>query len=52
MLLGDDSTLKDLDTLFGTFLDLDVHTDGAADLDHGGFALDVLSVKDIDQIAH
>ena len=39
VLLGDDGTLKDLDTLAVAFLDLQVHTDGVADGDGRSFLL-------------
>ena len=50
VLLSNDGTLKDLDTLTGAFLDLDVYLDGIAHIDLGLFSLQLLLVKSLDEI--
>ena len=47
VLLGDDGALKDLDTLAGALLDLDVDPDGVTDLGGGGLGLHVFLVEEI-----
>ena len=50
VLLGNDGALKDLDTLTGAFLDLDVYPDGVAHIDLGLFSLQLLLVQFLDEI--
>ena len=50
VLLGDHDALKDLDTLTGAFLDLDMDADGLADLDLGLFSLELLGSQFFDEI--
>ena len=50
VLLSNDGTLKDLDTLTGAFLALDVYLDGIAHIDLGLFSLQLLLVKSLDEI--
>ncbi|SBW04766.1 hypothetical protein KL86CLO1_11947 [uncultured Eubacteriales bacterium] len=50
VLLGNDGTLKNLDTLAAAFLDLDMDTDGVADLGNGGLGLEVLFVESLHEI--
>ncbi len=49
MLLGDHSTLEDLDTLTSAFLDLHVDADGIADF-HSGDFLELLFIQCLNQI--
>ena len=49
VLLGDNSTLEDLDTLTSAVLDLHVHADGVAH-QHLGYFLELLLVQCFDEI--
>ena len=50
VLLGNDGTLEDLDTLTRAFLNLHVDTDGVTDLDVGSFLSQSFLVEFLNQI--
>ena len=50
VLLGNDSALEHLNTLAGTFLDLNVDTDGVAHLNVGGLLLQGFLVQFLNEI--
>ena len=50
MLTGNDSTLENLDTRTGAFLDTNVHTNGIANLNFGQLFLHVLAIQSLNKI--